>query len=260
MELALKDKVVIVTGGSGGIGQAIVEKFAGEGATVVVADITDAPTPEFAAKLKSMGAKVTFMKVDVTSRSEVADLVARVIDKFGRIDVLANNAGFHRNLLLPDVTEADWNKVMDINTKGVYLFSQAVASHMIKARQGKIVNTASVAGREGVAGHIHYSASKFAVISMTQVLAKELGEHNINVNAVCPGPVLTPMMTTQLTDIARRENRPEDEVWAEFLASSPLGRAPETQDIANAILFLSSEIARNITGESINVACGIRMD
>lgn len=260
MELALKDKVVIVTGGSGGIGQAIVEKFVKEGATVIVADITETPTAEFAAKLKSLGGEVSFMKVDVTSRSEVSILVSNVIDSFGRIDILVNNAGFHRNLLMADVTEADWDKVLDTNTKGVYLFSQAVVPHMTKAKHGKIVNTASVAGKEGYAGHVHYSASKFAVIGITQVLAKELGKYNINVNAVCPGSVLTAMMTTQLEDIARRENRPEEEIWGELLAASPLGRAPTPDDIANTILFLSSEISKNITGESINVSGGMRMD
>jgi meso-butanediol dehydrogenase / (S,S)-butanediol dehydrogenase / diacetyl reductase len=261
MLLGIKDKVVIVTGGARGIGAAIVRSFVEEEANVVLGDITIDETWGFVDELGRSGSRVLPIRIDITKQSDVENLVSTAMGMHGKIDILVNNAGVCHNVTFLDISEEEWDQVNSVNAKGTYLVTKAVLPHMISAKQGKIVNIASVAGKEGFEGHAHYCASKFAVIGLTQALAKEVAGHNINVNAVCPGILRTQMWEGMLDTLTLRENRPKDEIlnsWVDRLI--PLKRLQTPQDIANAVLFLSSDVSKNMTGQSVCVDGGIRMD
>ena len=260
MDLGLQGKVAIVTGGARGIGAAIVEAFAKEGASVVVADITLDVAQELAEKIGRGGIKVLAVRTDVTKKSDVDNLVSNTLEEFGKIDILVNNAGVARDIMFVDIEEEEWDRVNDVNTKGVYLVTRAVVPHMITARYGKIINISSRSGKEGQIGLSHYAASKFAVIGLTQALAKELGEYDINVNAVCPGILRTQMWEGLLDARTKRQGLPREQLFDGWIEQIPLKRAQNPEDIANVVLFLSSEVSRNMTGEAINVNGGLRMD
>lgn len=260
MELGLKGKVAIVTGGARGIGKSIVEGFIKEGASVVISDILFDAAQELAAKLTKGGIKVLAIKTDVSQKSDADNLVAVTLKEFGKIDILVNAAGIVRDTRFVDIEEEEWNQIFDINAKGVYLITRAVVPHMIAARQGKIVNISSRSGKDAQAGLSHYGASKFAIIGITQALAKEVAEYNINVNAVCPGILRTDMWEILLDARSARTGLPQEEIWARMIDTIPLKRPQHPEDIASVVLFLSSEIAQNITGEAISVNGGARMD
>lgn len=260
MDLGIKGKVAIVTGGARGIGASIVEGFAKEEANIVISDIMFDDAQGLAKKLTNGGANVLAVRTDVTKKSDAESLVSATLHEFGKIDILVNNAGVIKFTSFVDLDEEEWDRVNDVNTKGTYLISRAVVSHMITARQGKIVNISSLAGKRGFPGFAHYSASKFAIIGITQTLAKELAEYNINVNAVCPGTVRTQIWEAILDSRAMRQGIPREECWNERIEQIPLKRPETPEDIANVALFLSSEVARNITGEAINVNGGLWMD
>ena len=187
-------------------------------------------------------------------------MVTATIQKFGRIDILVNNAGICESVKFFDSDESLWDRIMDTNAKGVFLITKAVAKQMVAARQGKIVNISSIAGKSGAADLSVYCASKFAVTGITQALAKEFAEYNINVNAICPGFLRTPMWDRMLDAISQRESLEPEEIWNSWMEQIPLGRPQDPEDIANLALFLASEVSRNITGESINVNGGFRTD
>lgn len=260
MDLGIKGKVAIVTGGARGIGRGIVEGFAKEGADIVISDIMRDDAQELAEKLAEGGVKALAIRTDVTKKTDVDKVVSVTLSEFGKIDILVNNAGVLTHANLIELEEKDWERIIDVNAKGVYLMSQAVAPHMVGARQGKIVNISSLAGKRGSPGLTHYSASKFAVIGITQTLAQELGEYNINVNAICPGILRTQMWEVLLNARATRRDIPREQFWNELIGTIPLKRPQTPEDIANVVLFLSSEVARNITGETINVNGGLWMD
>jgi len=261
MDLGLKSKVVIVTGGARGIGAAIVKGFMSEGANVVIADIEFEAAKELAADLTGSEGKALAVSADVTSKTEIDNLVATALGEFGKIDILVNNAGIVQDILFVDIEEKDWDRVHNINARGVYLVTRAVVPHMIAARSGKIVNISSRAGKEGQVGLTHYSASKFAVIGLTQALAKELAEYDINVNAICPGVLRTFMWEKVILDArAKRQGRPREQVFEDWVSRIPLKRPQEAEDIARVALFLSSPASKNITGEAVNVTGGLRMD
>jgi len=260
MDLGLEGKVAIVTGGGGGIGAATVEGFAKEGANVAIADISLDVAQELAKKIGKGGVKALAVRTDVTKKSDVDDLVSITLEEFGKIDILVNNAGVARDIMFVDIEEEDWDLVNHVNVKGVYLVTRAVVPHMIAARYGKIINISSRAGKEGMIGLSHYSASKFAVIGLTQAVAKELGEYNINVNAVCPGILRTIMWEGLLDARTKRLGLPREQIFDNWIERIPLKRPQKPEDIANVVLFLSSEVSRNITGEAINVNGGLRMD
>jgi meso-butanediol dehydrogenase/(S,S)-butanediol dehydrogenase/diacetyl reductase len=259
MELGLKDKVVIVTGGARGLGAAISSGFVEEGANVIIGDTSVDLAEELAAKMKG-GAKIAVVRTDVIRKSDAEELAARVMNEFGKIDILVNNAGIVQEKLFVDIEEDDWDRVNHVNAKGVYLVTKAVVPHMIAAKYGKIVNISSRSGKEGQIGLSHYAASKFAVIGLTQALAKELAEYNINVNAVCPGIIRTAMWEKLLDARAKRQGLPREQLFEGWVKQIPLGRPQEPEDIAKVVVFLSSEVARNITGEAVNVNGGLRMD
>ena len=260
MDLGLKGKVAIVTGGAMGIGASIVEGFVREGTNVVIADNDLDAAQQLAEKMQRGGARVLVIRIDVTLKSDADNLVTTTLNEFGVIDILVNNAGIVSDIDFVDIEEAEWDRVNNVNAKGVYLVTRAVVPHMIVARQGKIVNISSLAGKRGNIGVAHYCASKFAVIGITQSLARELGQYNINVNAVCPGIVRTAMWEVLLDARSKRQELPREQVWDTWMEQTPLKRPQTPEDMANVVLFLSSEISRNITGEAISVNGGLYMD
>lgn len=241
-----KDKVIIVTGGANGIGKATTEGFLKRGSTVVCWDINqdmgDALLGEHA------GAALEFQKVNVVNREEVQQAVAEVLAKYGRIDVLINNAGITRDATLKKMTPEDWQRVIDVNLTGVFNCTQAVAETMSENGSGVILNAASVVGLYGNFGQTNYVATKSGVIGMTKVWARELGRKGIRVNAVAPGFIATEMVTTI-----------PEKVIENLEGKTPLGRLGQPEDIANAYAFLASDEAAFITGTTLSVDGGLVM-
>ena len=261
MDLRLEGKVAIVTGGARGLGEAMVAGFAREGASVVIGDILHDKARELAERLSSSKPKVIAIRTDVRKKADADNLAKAALAEFGKIDILVNNAGVVGDYDFLDIEEEEWDRVMDTNAKGVYLVTRAVLPHMIAARYGKIVNISSRAGKNGAPTNSHYSASKFAVIGLTQSLAMAMAKYSININAICPGIVRTQMWEELMDARSRRRGIPREEIFARTVKEvAPMGRPVEPVDITNMVLFLSSDVARNITGESINVNAGSLMD
>lgn len=243
--MRLENKVAIITGGAGGIGLAAVKRFLEEGAKVAIVDYDKQQGEKIEAEL---GENVAFFAVDVSKLGDVKEMVEQVVDRFGKIDILINNAGITRDATLVKMSEEDFEKVIQINLNGVYYCTQAVAPHMIAQGSGKIISTSSVSGVYGNFGQTNYAATKAAIIGMTKTWAKELGRKGINVNAVAPGFTATPMV----------EKMPE-KVLQQMEGITSLQRLGKPQDIANAYLFLASDEASYITGHVLQVDGGIMM-
>ncbi|MEI7641239.1 MAG: 3-oxoacyl-[acyl-carrier-protein] reductase [bacterium] len=241
-------KVALVTGGAQGIGEAIATTLAKEGASIAVLDVNLEKATETANKLRGFGVAAEAFKCDVSNTSEVEAVVNNVVDKFKRIDILVNNAGITRDNLLIRMTEQEWDLVIAINLKGVFNFTRAVGKIMMKQRAGNIINISSVIGLMGNAAQTNYSASKAGVIGITKSVAKELASRNVRVNAVCPGYIQT-AMTDKLSE----------EVKEKMLAFIPAKTMGTPQDVANAALFLASDLSSYITGETIRVDGGMAM-
>jgi 3-oxoacyl-[acyl-carrier protein] reductase len=248
----MQAKVVLVTGGAAGIGRATALRFAAEGARVVICDLNAAAGEATAMEL---GPDAAFYKVNVTNQDEVRQWVAEVIARYGRIDVLVNNAGivrdgqlvkFKEGELAGQMAEADFDLVIGVNLKGVFNCAQAVASQMIRQGSGVILNASSVVGLDGNFGQTNYVATKAAVVGMTKVWARELGKYGIRVNAVAPGFTATEILSAM-----------PEKVIAGMKARTPLGRMGQPEDIANAYLFLASDEASFITGETLRVDGGL---
>jgi len=260
----LTGQVAIVTGGATGIGRAIGIKMAEVGADIVVSDIDAAACQRTATEIAEMGVHSAGIPADVTDPDAVSRMVAEATERFSKINVLVNNAGVAGAPGWQDhsVSRAeDWSFTFGVNVKGMAIVTEAVLPHMKSAGGGKIVNLASVAGREGRPTLPHYSATKAAVINYTQSLANELGRDNINVNAVCPGLLWTPMWEEVGEKYAN--NNPDYEgltarqVFDRMVTDiMPLGREQTPEDIGDAIVFLVSDDAKNITGQSLNVDGG----
>jgi 3-oxoacyl-[acyl-carrier protein] reductase len=248
--MRLENKVALITGGAAGIGKATAQRFAEQGAKVVICDL-DREAGEAAAQ--ELG--VDFYRVDVSDRQAVGAWVEAVAAKYGRIDVLVNNAGVLRDNLLVKVkdgelvkqmSESDFDLVIGVNLKGTFNCTQAVAPYMIKQGGGVVLNATSVVGLDGNFGQTNYVASKAGVIGMTKVWARELGRHNVRVNAVAPGFTLTEMVRQM-----------PQKILDGMVAHTPLGRMGEPEDIANAYLFLASDEASYISGVTLRVDGGI---
>lgn len=239
--MKLKGKVAVITGGAGGIGKETSWLFASEGATVVVADYHKRLAEDTAKEMNGIG-----FGVDVSNRDQVDRMVHSVIEQFGTIDILINNAGITMDSTLVKMTHEQWDQVVSINQTGVFHCTQAVVPHMIKAGYGRIINTSSVVGRMGNFGQTNYAATKAAVIAMTQTWAKELGRKGINVNTVAPGFIMTPMT----------EKMPE-KVLNGMKEKVSLQRLGTPRDIANTYLFLASEESSYINGAVIPVDGGL---
>jgi NAD(P)-dependent dehydrogenase (short-subunit alcohol dehydrogenase family) len=242
--MRLKDRVALITGAGGGIGEATALRFAEEGASVALVDIQMEKIESLARTISNLGRKATFKKMDIRNRVEVQEVVQKLVMQFGRLDILINNAGLNIATVAKRATEEEWNKLMDINLKGTFLCCQAVFEPMSKQKYGRIVNTASI-WTEGHIGQAGYSASKAGVIGLTKTLALEYAKYQITVNCISPGTVETPMIS----------NVPP-EMKEQFLKGIPLGRFADPREIANAHLFLSSEEASYITGAVIHVDGG----
>ncbi len=250
--MRMQDKVVLITGGAAGIGKATALRFAEEGAKVVICDLNETAGQE---TLGQLGPDAAFYKVNVANRQEVQQWVDAVLEKYGRIDVLVNNAGVLRDGLLVKVkegqlvgqmSEADFDLVVSVNLKGVFNCTQAVAPAMIRQGSGVILNATSIVGLDGNFGQTNYVATKAGVIGMTKVWARELGRFGIRVNAVAPGFTATEMVAAM-----------PEKILDGMKARTPLGRLGQPRDIANAYLFLASDEASFITGETLRVDGGI---
>jgi meso-butanediol dehydrogenase / (S,S)-butanediol dehydrogenase / diacetyl reductase len=253
-------KVAVVTGGSRGIGRGIAARLAREGAAVCVA-ANEAQVHEAAAALRAEGARAMSHVVDVTEKAQVVTMYAAVAAELGEVDISVQNAGIITIARLEDMTEAEWDKVLDVNTKGVFLCCQEAARRMkASGRMGRLINTASGQARQGFIYTPHYAASKFGVVGVTQSLAKELAKTGITVNAFCPGIIDTDMWA--YNDAAWGKllgNYKPGELMAEWVASIPIGRVGTTEDVAGLVTFLASEDAAYITGQTINVDGGMFM-
>ncbi len=247
--MKLKGRTAVITGASRGIGFSIAELFAREGAQLALADINNAEIEQAARTIaESENAQTMAVTADVSKARDCEQTINAALDKFGKIDILINNAGITKDGLLIRMAEADWDSVMSINLKGSFLMSKAAAKAMIKQRSGRIVNISSVAGQTGNAGQVNYSASKSGLIGLTKSLARELASRNILVNAVAPGFVNT-NMTKNFSE----------EIKAKLLEAIPLKRFAEPKDIARAALFLASEDSEYITGQVLAVNGGLYM-
>jgi 3-oxoacyl-[acyl-carrier protein] reductase len=248
--MRLKDKVTLITGAAAGIGKATAERFAEEGATVILCDVDE---EHGLATARALGAE--FYAVDISDRRAVQECVDAVVKQHGRIDVLVNNAGLIRDAalvkvkdgeLVKQMSEASFDLVISVNLKGVFNCTQAVAPVMIRAGGGVILNATSVAGLDGNYGQTNYVATKAGVVGMTKVWARELGRDNIRVNAVAPGPTATEMVMSM-----------PEKVLEALIAHTPLKRLAQPRDVANAYLFLASEEASFISGSVLRVDGGL---
>ncbi|MGI6586705.1 MAG: 3-oxoacyl-[acyl-carrier-protein] reductase [Gracilibacteraceae bacterium] len=247
--MQLKGKTAVVTGGSRGIGRAIALELASKGANVAVNYTKNSAAADAVVEeIKAMGKLGIAVKADVSSISEVENLVIEVLNTFGSIDILVNNAGITRDNLIVRMTEKEFDDVIDTNLKGAFICTKAVSRVMIKQKSGKIINVSSVIGIVGNSGQSNYAAAKAGLIGFTKSMAKELAKRGINVNAVAPGFVQTDM-TSSLPE----------KVKEEFIKSIPLMRIGKPEDIAKGVAFLASEYSDYITGQVINIDGGMVM-
>lgn len=260
-QMELRNKVAIVTGGSGGIGEAIVLALARAGADVVINyNRSVQRAREVVEQVQSMGRRALALRADVCLSSEVSNIVSRVVKEFDKIDILVNNAGVTSLAPVVELEEKDWDRVFDVNVKGVFLCSKAVSKHMINRKEGgKIINISSRVGKIGEKLSAHYSASKFAVIGFTQALALELAPYRINVNAICPGKVETGMQIREWEFKVKSTGVPFDKVRADDISTVPLGRAAKPEEIGNLVVFMCSDLASYMTGQAINITGGREM-
>lgn len=259
--MTLNEQIALVTGSGQGIGKATALTLARQGAEVAVADINGQTAEETSSEIMAMGRQSLALQADVGDLQQIDRMVGETIRAFGRIDVLVNNAGVTRRAYIMDLTEEDWDRIHRVNAKGVFFCLQRVAREMIPRRQGRIINIASIAGK-GYSGtsNAAYAASKGAVISLTKIAAQQLGPHNINVNAVCPGITHTALSQANLHVRAQEENVSVEELQRRRLEVIPLRRANDAEDIAAMVAFLASSGARNISGQSFNVDGGLIPD
>ncbi|MEU6561499.1 SDR family NAD(P)-dependent oxidoreductase [Nocardia nova] len=251
--MLLQDKSAIVTGGAAGIGRAICLRMAEEGARVIIADRDEDNGRRVEAEIRAAGGTANFVATDVSDTAAIDAMVAETLEINGRIDILVNNAGVTRRIPILDITEEDWDRIQNINTRGTFFCLQKVARHMKERGYGRVVNISSVSGK-GVKGssNASYAASKAAGIVLARIAANELGRFGINVNTVVPGTVNT--------DLIHALDQQVPGLIDDFKERSSRGELAEPVDIANAVIFLGSPLADSITGQSINVDNGVLWD
>lgn len=246
--MLLKDKVSVVTGGARGIGREIALLFARNGSDIALLDVNAGALEATRKEIESIGRACMVAVVDVTKGAEVDVFIQKTLDKFKKIDILVNNAGITRDGLLVRMSEVDWDAVLGVNLKGAFNCTRAVSKIMMKQRDGRIVNMASIIGIMGNAGQANYAASKGGLIAFTKTVAKELASRNVRANAIAPGFIQTDM-TAKLTE----------EVKSEMLKHIPLGKLGLPADVANLALFLASDNSAYITGQVVQVDGGMVM-
>ena len=248
--MSLMNKVSIVTGGAQGLGKAIALELAGKGSHLVVGDVNLETAQRVTEEVHALGRRSLALRVDVSNARDVSEMADRVVKEFGRIDILVNNAGICQVVTIEKMTEEDWDRVMAINLKGVFLCSKAVMGVMKKQRSGRIVNMGSLAGKVGgIATGANYSVSKAGVMCFTKALARELAPYGVTVNAVAPGVIET--------DMTRGITQGD---FTNYLKTIPLGTIGSAEDVSHAVAFLVSDEARYITGEILDVNGGMLMD
>lgn len=243
-----KNKIAIVTGASRGIGRQISLALASEGANIVAVDIDPVATEAIVAEIKALGVDALAVEGNVTNPEHVEKMIEAAMAKFGRVDILVNNAGITRDGLMMRMKDEEWDAVLNVNLKGAFLCTRAAAKVMMKQRYGRIINIASVVGQMGNAGQANYCASKAGLMGLTKSNARELASRNITVNAVAPG-----FIATEMTD------KLPEKVREELAAQIPLARLGSAEDIANAVVFLSTEKSAYITGHVLSVNGGMYM-
>ncbi|NLF78978.1 MAG: 3-oxoacyl-ACP reductase FabG [Chloroflexi bacterium] len=246
MDKHLANRVALITGGGQGIGRAVALRFAGEGAKVVAIDIVAESARAVADEIKAAGGEALAITCDVTRRDQIDALVGQVLDAYGQIDILCNNAGITRDARLVKMTEDEFDSVVDVNLKGVFNLTQAVAPHMIERGYGRVISASSIVGLYGNFGQTNYVATKAGVIGMTRVWARELGPKGITANAIAPGFIATDMIKTV-----------PQKVLDDFAGRTPVRRLGTPEDVANAYLFLASEESGFINGIVLSVDGGL---
>lgn len=241
----LEKRVAVVTGAAQGIGMAIASTFAIHGASLVIADLNLEAAQDAKAKLEALGAKALAVRVDVRDSAQVQHMVETTVSELGSLDVLVNNAGITRDATLRKMTLDDWQLVIDVHLKGTFLGTQAAAAVMRQQKCGAIVNISSISGKVGFVGQTNYSAAKAGIIGLTKAAAKELAPHGVRINAVQPG-----LIRTAMTEALRQD------IWNQKVSEVPMGRAGEPEEVANAVLFLASDLASYITGAVLEVTGG----
>jgi 3-oxoacyl-[acyl-carrier protein] reductase len=244
----LDGKVALVTGAGRGIGRAIAETLAGQGADLALCDVQQEWLADTAAAVQAKGRRAAAFAVDVRQADQVDAAVTGAIEALGKLDILVNNAGITKDTLLVRMSEEDWDAVLSVNLKGTFLFSKAAARPMMKQRSGAIINIASIIGLIGNAGQCNYAASKGGVIALTKSVAKELAARNVRVNAVAPG-----FIQTRMTEVL------PEEVRKKMLEAIPMARLGTPEDVANVVLFLASDASSYMTGQVLSVNGGMVM-
>ena len=246
--MELKEQTAVVTGSARGIGREIALMLANAGADLVISDLNEEAGLEVVKTIKGLGRKAIWVQSDVSKFDQAEKLIQNALDAFGKIDILVNNAGITRDNLMMRMSETEWQSVIDVNLTGTYNCIRAATKSFMKQRSGKIINIASVVGQMGNPGQANYAASKAGVIGLTKAVAKEFAARNVNVNAVAPGFIQT-AMTDNLPEKAKEV----------LMSVIPMGRLGQPEDVAKAVLFLSSGAASYMTGQVINVDGGMVM-
>lgn len=245
--------MVAITGAGSGIGKATALLFTREGATVVVVDVNDAAGADTISEINHTQGKGSFIHADVSKESDMERVVDHAVSQYGKLDVMYNNAGIIFVKQVIDSTEDEWNRLVNVNLKGVFLGSKCAAKHMVARKSGSIINTASIYGMIGASHYAPYCATKAGVIGFTKALALELAPYGVRVNCVCPGVIMTPMFEGELQAWSKIQPGDNRKI---FEAQHPIGRFGEPTDIANAVLFLASEESSWITGSALVVDGG----